>query len=94
MLFYIHCTDKPGKLDLRKANRPAHLAYMKENYADKILVAGPTLDLDMEGMNGSVSIVDLPDLPAAETLTENDPYTKAGLFESVVIRPYKKVFGS
>ena len=94
MLFYIHCTDKPGKSELRKANRDAHLAYIKQNYADKILVAGPTLEPDLEGMNGSVIIVDLPDPAAAHTMTENDPYAKAGLFEAVVIRPFKKVFGA
>ena len=94
MLFYICCTDKSGNPALRKANRDAHLAYIKDNYADKILVAGPTLEPDMQGMNGSVFIVDLPDPAAAQAMAENDPYAKAGLFESVVIRPFKKVFGA
>lgn len=92
MLFYIRCVDKPGHLSVRKANRDAHLAYVKENYADKILAAGPTLDADLEGMNGSVFLIELPDQAAAEDMAANDPYAKAGLFESVVIRPFKKVF--
>lgn len=92
MLFYIRCVDKPGHLPVRKANRDAHLAYVKDGYADKIVAAGPTLDPDLEGMNGSVFIIDLEDMTAAETMTSNDPYAKAGLFESVVIRPFKKVF--
>ncbi|RCK54137.1 hypothetical protein TH25_02085 [Thalassospira profundimaris] len=92
MLFYIRCVDKPGHLHVRKANRDAHLAYIKDGYADKIVAAGPTLDPDLEGMNGSVFIIELEDMAAAEALTANDPYAKAGLFESVVIRPFKKVF--
>jgi uncharacterized protein YciI len=77
---------------VRKANRDAHLAYIKDGYADKIVAAGPTLDPDLEGMNGSVFIIELEDMAAAEALTANDPYAKAGLFETVVIRPFKKVF--
>ncbi|OSQ40560.1 YciI family protein [Thalassospira mesophila] len=92
MLFYIRCVDKPGHLNVRKANRDAHLAYIKDGYADKIVAAGPTLDPDLEGMNGSVFIIELEDMTAAETMAANDPYAKAGLFESVVIRPFKKVF--
>ncbi len=37
-------------------------------------------------------MVDLPDKQAAETFAANDPYAKAGLFESVTIKPWKKVF--
>ncbi|MFH1806663.1 MAG: YciI family protein [Pseudomonadota bacterium] len=92
MLFYIRCVDKPGHLAVRKANREAHLAYIRDGFADKIIAAGPTLDPDMEGMNGSVFIIDLESPAAAETFTANDPYAMAGLFESVVIRPFKKVF--
>ena len=58
MHFYIRCVDKPGHLDVRKANREDHLAYIKGGFADRIVAAGPTLDPDMEGMNGSVFIIE------------------------------------
>jgi hypothetical protein len=34
----------------------------------------------------------MPDRAAAETFIMADPYAKAGLFESVVIRPMRIVF--
>ena len=42
-------------------------------------------------MNGSVVILDLEDLAAAEAFAAGDPYKKAGLFESVTISAWKKV---
>jgi uncharacterized protein YciI len=92
MHFYIRCVDKPGHLDVRKANREDHLAYIKGGFADRIVAAGPTLDPDMEGMNGSVFIIEFDSIEDAREFAANDPYAKAGLFESVVIRPFKKVF--
>ena len=44
MLFAIRCYDKPGHLDVRKANRDAHIA-MLEDYGDRV-VAAPALTLD------------------------------------------------
>ena len=90
MLFFVHCTDKLGRQEVRLANRPAHLEFLR-GHLDKIVIAGPTLTEDGEGFTGSVLIVDFPDRAAVEEHFANDPYAKAGLFESVVIRPYKKV---
>ncbi|NIY75262.1 YciI family protein [Thalassospira sp. HF15] len=92
MHFYIRCVDKPGHFDVRKANREDHLAYIKGGFTDRIVAAGPTLDPDMEGMNGSVFIIEFDSIDDAREFAANDPYAKAGLFESVVIRPFKKVF--
>ncbi len=91
MHFYIRCVDKPGHLDVRKANREDHLAYVKGGFADRVVVAGPTLDPDMEGMNGSVFVIEFETIEEAREFTANDPYTKAGLFESVIVRPFKRV---
>ena len=70
-------------------NRPAHVDYLK-SYGDKLHAAGPTLDAD-ENMNGSVVVLDLDSLSAAEDFAANDPYAEAGLFEKVLIQPWKKV---
>jgi uncharacterized protein YciI len=43
-------------------------------------------------MNGSVFIIEFDTQAEAEEFAANDPYGKAGLFESVIIRPFKKVF--
>ena len=91
MLFFVHCIDKPNHQDVRLANRAAHLDFAKP-VLDKIVVGGPTLTEDGAGMTGSVFVIDFPDRAAAEAHFANDPYAKAGLFEAVIIRPYKKVF--
>lgn len=91
MLFAIFCTDKPDSAAIRTANRPAHLDYLK-SMLDRIVVAGPTQSDDGQSMNGSLLVMDFDDLAGAQAFADNDPYFTAGLFESVVIRPWKKVF--
>lgn len=90
MLFFVHCIDKPNHQDVRLANRAAHLDYLKANL-DKVVIGGPTLTEDGQGMTGTVFIIDLPDRAAAEAHFANDPYARAGLFEAVIIRPFRKV---
>ncbi len=89
MLFCIYCLDKPGHEHIRAATRAEHLEYVAK--LDGIIVGGPLLSDDGGRMIGSMLVVDLPDRAAAEALVAGDPYTAAGLFESVMIRPYKKV---
>ena len=91
MYFIIHCTDKPGSTKLRATNRSAHVDFLKK-HRDSIFVAGPTLTQDGEGMNGSLLIVDFPGRAGADAFAAADPYASAGLFESVVIKPWKMVF--
>jgi uncharacterized protein YciI len=91
MHFVISCVDKAGSGQVRADNRAAHLDYLNRN-TDKILAAGPTLSEDGAAMNGSVLILEFADRAEAEAFAAGDPYAQAGLFESVTIRPWKKVF--
>lgn len=91
MLFHIHGIDKPDHLEVRKANRDAHLAYVRDGFLDRIVLGGPTMDAGGD-MNGSVLVIDFDGLAEAEAFCAGDPYARAGLFESVTIRPMKKVF--
>lgn len=91
MLFAIFCTDKPDSTAIRAANRALHLDYVRA-VADQVIVAGPTQTEDGQSMNGSLLVMEFADLAAAQTFAKNDPYNQAGLFESVVIRPWKLVF--
>jgi len=90
MHFIISCVDKPGHGSVRTANRTAHLDYLNR-HKDRILAAGPTLTEDGAGMTGSMLILEFADRAAVEAFAAGDPYAKAGLFESVTIRPWKKV---
>lgn len=88
MLFALIAHDKPGALEIRKANRDAHLAYMQSTGV--VDQAGPLLD-DGERMIGSLVILDVDDMAAAREWAKNDPYAKAGLFENMRVIPWKRV---
>jgi uncharacterized protein YciI len=90
MIFAITCTDKPNSLELRMATRPTHLAYLQEHMANFVLV-GPVLDGEGKPC-GSLLVVEAADQAAAEAFAAGDPYAKAGLFETVAIRPFRTVF--
>ena len=90
MLFALICTDRPGSLDPRLATRPAHLAFL-ETYQSKLAYAGALLDLDGRPC-GSLLMIDVADRAEAEGFAASDPYGKAGLFESAIIRPFRPAF--
>ena len=90
MLYALICEDGPGGPDIRKANRAAHLDYLKSTGV--VTQAGPFLD-DAGAMVGSLLVLDVPDRAAAEAWAANDPYARAGLFERVQVRPWKRVIG-
>lgn len=91
MLIAIICLDKPGKLDVRMKARPQHLEWL-QGYAAKLTFAGPLLGDDGNTPIGSLIVGDFESLEAARTIQKADPYTQAGLFESVTIQPTRKTF--
>ena len=92
MLFALRCTDKPNSVELRLANREAHLAYVKETGC--VRIAGPFLAEDHDTMIGSLVVIEAETQAAAEAWAAGDPYGQAGLFESVEITPWKWVVGA
>ncbi|MFK7791745.1 MAG: YciI-like protein [Devosiaceae bacterium] len=86
MLFALLCTDKKDHLSVRMDNRPAHVEFLN-GLGDALKGAGPFLDAD-EKPNGSLVIIEADDRAAAEAIAAADPYAKAGLFQSVEIRPW------
>ncbi|MEO4043695.1 YciI-like protein [Hoeflea sp. CAU 1731] len=94
MLFALICNDKAGHLDVRMETRPDHVAYLNElNEKGVLKIAGPFLDPDGKPC-GSLVIVEAADAETARTIADGDPYAKAGLFETVDIRPYNWVFNN
>ena len=90
MHFAIYCLDKPDSIQVRAQARASHLEYI-DRHAAQIVMAGPMLSDDGKDMIGSLLIMEFPDKAAAERFTLEDPYRKAGLFQSVAIRPFRKV---
>ena len=92
MHFILYCKDKPNSLELRLANRQAHLDYVKQSTC--VRIGGPILGDDNESMAGSVLVLELDTLAQARAWSDGDPYTKAGLFASIDIRPFRWSVGN
>jgi uncharacterized protein YciI len=90
MLFAVICDDRPGAIEVRKANRTAHLEYIEATGV--VEQAGAFLDQG-GAMCGSLLILDVADRAAAEAWASRDPYALAGLFERVEIRAWNRVVG-
>lgn len=91
-LYVLVCNDKPDSLELRLANREAHLAYAR-GFADRLKVAGPLLD-EAGNMAGSLLILEADSLEDARAFNLGDPYQKAGLFGSVQVTAFKATIGA
>ncbi|MGV6803187.1 MAG: YciI family protein [Ruegeria sp.] len=89
MLIALIARDKDDALQTRLDNRAAHLAYIEATGV--VSQAGPLLNGD--AMIGSLIILDVDSLEAAQVWADNDPYANAGLFKSVELIPWKKVVG-
>jgi uncharacterized protein YciI len=90
MLIALIARDKPGAIETRLANRAAHLDYVTQTGV--VRQAGPLLDKD-EQMMGSLLILEVEDMEAAQRWAAGDPYSKAGLFQDVELIAWKKVIG-
>lgn len=94
MLFAFVCKDKPGHLQVRMDTRPAHVDHLNRLNAEGTLkMAGPFLDGDGKP-SGSLVIVEAETIEAATAIADADPYAKAGLFESVEVKPFNWVFNN
>lgn len=90
MLYVLFCEDKPDSQPLRLATREAHLKFVGSQ-AGRIRLAGPMLSDDGARMVGSLFIIEADDAQTVRTLHESDPYTVAGLWGNVLIRPFRQV---
>ncbi len=89
MYFVIFATDRPDHEKVRTGERPRHHQYIHDpTLPVRPRVAGATLDPDSETMNGSLFIIEAEDVAAAEAFIAEDPYNQAGLFETIIIRPF------
>lgn len=97
-LYYcIRGRDAADALPLRLANRPDHIARLRELHAeDRIVIAGPLPAIDAAdpggaGFTGSVIIAKFPSLAHARAWAQADPYLTAGAWSSVEVEPFVQV---
>lgn len=97
MWYSIVCEDVTDSLPLRQQARPAHLQRLEQlQQAGRLLVAGPNPAVDSNdpgtaGFTGSVIIAEFDSAEAAQAWAEQDPYLAAGVYQSVRVKPFKKV---
>ncbi|WP_152206968.1 YciI family protein [Marinobacter changyiensis] len=97
MYYAIMSQDIPNSLSLRMSARPAHLERLEALKSEgRLMLAGPHPALDTPdpgdaGFTGSLVIAEFDSLEAAQAWADDDPYVAAGVYESVVVKPFKRV---
>lgn len=97
MWYAILSEDVGNSLEKRLQARPAHLERLTAlRDQGRLLLAGPHPAIDCEdpgeaGFSGSLVVAEFDSLEAAESWAAMDPYMQAGVYESVTVKPFKKV---
>jgi uncharacterized protein YciI len=97
MYYAIMSQDVENSLPLRKQARTGHLARLEKLKAEgRLMLAGPHPALDTTepgdaGFSGSLVIAEFEDLQAARQWAESDPYVEAGVYNKVIVKPFKRV---
>jgi hypothetical protein len=89
-LYLVYCVDRPGCEALRASTRPEHMTYLEGR--DELVLGGAKLSDDGETAGGSAFIVNVPDRAAAVAFSNGDPFTRAGLFDSITVTRMRKGF--
>jgi len=98
VLYVIYAEDNADSLEKRLSVRPAHLARLQLLRDEgKLLTAGPMPAVDSNepgaaGFTGSTVIAEFESLEDAEAWAQADPYIAAGVYKTVSVKPFKKVF--
>lgn len=98
MWYAITGHDRAGSLEQRRARRPAHLARLDAlREAGRLLLAGPMPAIDAPdpgpaGFTGSLLVAEFDSLAAAQAWAEADPYVAAGVWGTVEVRPFLRVY--
>lgn len=87
-------TDADDVHEARMTARPDHLKRLEALQAEgRLLTAGPNpLPDNPERVSGSLIVAKFASLDEAQEWAEQDPYVAAGVYEEVLIKPYKAVF--
>ncbi|MHB1053694.1 MAG: YciI family protein [Thiobacillus sp.] len=98
MFYAIVGQDVPDSLDQRLSARPAHLDRLHTlQQTGRLLLAGPFPVIDSNdpgpaGFSGSLIVAEFDSLAAAQSWADADPYVAAGVYTTVSVKPFKKVF--
>ncbi|MCY4642787.1 MAG: YciI family protein [Gammaproteobacteria bacterium] len=97
MLYAIISQDVGNSLAKRKSVRDQHIARPDElKNQGRLVLAGPHPAVDSPdpgeaGFTGSLIIAEFESQQAAQEWADADPYIDAGVYASVVVKPFKRV---
>ena len=97
MYYAIISEDVENSLPLRSSASPAHIERLKLLRDEgRLLVAGPHPALDTPepgdaGFTGSLVVAEFDSLASAQAWADADPYVDAGVYQKVIVKPFKAV---
>lgn len=97
MYYAILSEDVTNSQPLRAKARGAHLERLEQLKVEgRLLLAGPHPAIDAEdpgpaGFSGSLVIAEFASLEAARAWADADPYIEAGVYQRVIVKPFKRV---
>ncbi len=97
MLYAIISTDIEESLSIRQGARPAHLERLQIlKNEGRLILAGPHPLVDNDdpgdaGFSGSLVVAEFESQRAAEAWADQDPYVDAGVYDKVIVKPFRKV---
>ena len=97
MLYAIMSQDVENSLENRIGARPDHIARLNKLQDEgRLILAGPHPSIDVSepgeaGFSGSLIVAKFDDLQEARNWADADPYVSAGVYSSVVVKPFNKV---
>ncbi len=100
MLYAIISQDIENSLPLRKQARPDHINRLQQLQNEgRLVLAGPHPCIDSNepgdaGFSGSLVVAEFDNLNAAQNWADSDPYVAAGVYQQVIVKPFKQVFPS
>ena len=97
MFYAIISQDVVDSLAKRKSVRDQHIARLDALKDEgRLVLAGPHPAVDSPdpgeaGFTGSLIVAEFESLQAAQAWADADPYIAAGVYEQVVVKPFKRV---
>jgi len=97
MLYAFISQDVENSLEARLKARPAHVERLQDlKQQGRLIIAGPhpaidNIDPGSAGFTGSLVVAEFKSLQAAQIWADDDPYVHAGVYQSIIVKPFNCV---
>ena len=97
MHYAIISQDVANSLEKRMSVRDKHIERLNDlKNQGRLVIAGPHPAVDSPdpgdaGFTGSLIVAEFESLKAAQDWADKDPYIAAGVYEKVIVKPFKYV---